>query len=86
MIIGIAETNRAPFDLREAESELTAGFMTEHSGAIFAYYFLAEYSSMILMSGMISILLLGGAGGTSIGIINGLILGLKISLILISFV
>jgi NADH:ubiquinone oxidoreductase subunit H len=86
MIIGLAETNRAPFDLPEAESELTAGFMTEHSGAKFAYYFLGEYSSIIFMSIMFSILLLGGPGTTKYIILNGIILGIKVSLILIVFI
>jgi NADH-ubiquinone oxidoreductase chain 1 len=56
----LAETNRTPFDLPEAESELVAGFMTEHGASIFVFFFLGEYSSIILMSTFMSIFFLGG--------------------------
>jgi NADH-ubiquinone oxidoreductase chain 1 len=56
----IAETNRAPFDLAEAESELVSGFMTEHAAVIFVFFFLAEYSSIVLICILTSILFLGG--------------------------
>ncbi|MBA2657535.1 MAG: NADH-quinone oxidoreductase subunit NuoH [Tatlockia sp.] len=59
-IAGIAETNRAPFDLAEGESEIVAGFHVEYSGIGFAIFFLSEYASMILISTMLAILFTGG--------------------------
>jgi len=56
----VAETNRAPFDLAEAESELVSGFMTEHAAVIFVFFFLAEYASIVLMCIFTTILFLGG--------------------------
>ena len=59
-VSGLAETNRSPFDLPEGESELVAGYMVEYSTMTFALFFLGEYANMILMSGMITTLFLGG--------------------------
>jgi NADH-ubiquinone oxidoreductase chain 1 len=56
----VAETNRAPFDLAEAESELVSGFMTEHAAVVFVFFFLAEYASIVLICILTTILFLGG--------------------------
>jgi NADH-quinone oxidoreductase subunit H len=62
-ISALAETNRSPFDLPEGESEIVAGFFVEYSAMAFALFFLGEYANMMLMSGMTTILFLGGWTG-----------------------
>jgi NADH-ubiquinone oxidoreductase chain 1 len=88
----LAETSRTPFDLQEAESELVAGFFTEHSSVPFVFFFLAEYSSIVLFSCITAILFLGGYNMPELFIndtffnIQSIILGIKTCIFCFMFV
>lgn len=90
VISALAETNRAPFDLPEGESELVGGYNVEYSSMTFALFFLGEYMNMILMSGMAVILFLGGwlppFGIEALGFVPGIVwFALKVALVLFVF-
>ena len=84
----LAETNRAPFDLPEAESELVSGYNVEYASMGFALFFLAEYSSMILMSSLTTIIFIGGwiSIFSKPFILDSFILAFKLSIILFFFI
>lgn len=89
----LAETNRTPFDLAESESELVAGFFTEHSSTVFTLFFLSEYSSIVFISAFTAILFFGGYELTEVFTntlylfnLSSLVLFFKTSLILYFFV
>ena len=86
LITILAETNRHPFDLPEAESELVSGYNVEYSGMPFAQFFLGEYANMLLMSALTSILFFGGWFSNIYILPDYLIFGFKISLVVIYFI
>jgi NADH-quinone oxidoreductase subunit H len=89
LIAGVAETNRAPFDLPEAEGELGAGFHTEYSGFKWSMFFMAEYVNMINISALAIVLFLGGwwpAVGGAGGVLGPIVFVLKLALFIFFFI
>lgn len=82
----LAETNRAPFDLAEAEAELVAGYFVEYSAIAFALFFLGEYSNMLVMCTLLSVFFCGGWFAPIIGLQAPIWLGIKISIFAFCFV
>jgi NADH-quinone oxidoreductase subunit H len=85
-IAGIAETNRAPFDLPEAEQELVAGFHTEYTGMKFAMFFMGEYINMVTMSALVTLLFLGGWNSYGLPIWPIVAFALKVAFLLCVFI
>ena len=85
-IAGVAETNRAPFDLPEAEQELVAGFHTEYTGMKFAMFFMGEYINMVTMSALVALLFLGGWNAYGLPVWPIVAFALKVGFLLCVFI
>jgi NADH-quinone oxidoreductase subunit H len=81
----LAETNRAPFDLPEAEAEIVAGYNVEYSSMVFAMFFLAEYSNMLWASTLFTLCFLGGWGSPIPSIVGHSVVWLILKLIVVCF-
>ena len=85
-IAGVAETNRAPFDLPEADQELVAGFHTEYTGMKFAMFFMGEYINMVTMSALVTLLFLGGWNAYGLPVWPIVAFALKVGFLLCVFI
>jgi NADH-quinone oxidoreductase subunit H len=86
MATGLAELNRAPFDLPEADAELVAGYNTEFGGMRFGSYLLAEYLNMVVIAGLVSALFLGGWMGPGPGFLDPFWMALKMFAVIFVFI